>query len=109
MDALRAYLINDIVNIVRDYNMITEEEVKLNKYWIDYEFLLNVKILDIWKNKISPAELDYAYSLSNVIRNKFFLSVSPQRLTDYTDTGEFAIRLICSDLDITPEEFLCSF
>jgi hypothetical protein len=59
-----------LVDIVNDYMCISLEDVILNKYWIDYEFLLNVKLFEILQNKVGINNA--TYPLPRIIKEKFY-------------------------------------
>jgi hypothetical protein len=87
--------------------MISKEDVALNKHWIDYEFLLNVKLFEILRNKMG---INTRYPMPTDMKEKFFFKISRNnRIMDMTDIGREIILSYCYEEDIDEDEFFANF
>ena len=107
MNKLNEFLPCVIVDIVNDYLMISKEDVILNKYWIDYDFLLNVHLFKILQNKVGIRNA--RYPLPRIIKEKFFFKISRNRIMQMTDIGREIMISYCYENDIDEDEFFQDF
>lgn len=107
MNNLKNFLPSVLVDITNEYLMISLEDVILNKYWIDYEFKINVKLFEILQNKVGINNA--TYPLPKSIKEKFFFKISRNRIMEMTDIGREVILSYCYEQDIDEDEFFEDF
>ena len=107
MNNLKEFLPSVLVDITNEYLMISLEDVILNRYWVDYEFLINVKLFEILQNKMGINNA--TYPLPKIIKEKFFFKISRNRIMEMTDIGREVVLSYCYEEDIDEDEFFENF
>jgi hypothetical protein len=107
MNNLKEFLPSVLVDITNEYLMISLEDVILNRYWVDYEFKINVKLFEILQNKMGTNNT--LRHLPRILKDNFFLKISRARTMQISEVGREVMLSYCYEQDIDEDEFFEDF